>query len=93
MKAYSVFIVAPEKELKEFKLGKFEFPKCAELNVLGRREFNFDVRVMLRSHLVVTVGDWHEDEKCTKAVQVARIMGQEVIHETKYRAYVESKYN
>lgn len=94
MKAYSVFVVAPEKEQKDMKVGKFEFPKMAEINLLGQRiDFNFDVRVMLRSQLVVTTGDWHECEKCNKAIQVARIMGLTVIHETMYRNYVEQNYN
>jgi hypothetical protein len=48
---------------------------------------------MLGSDLVVTVGYWHEDENCNKVVQVARIMGKTIIHETHFRNYVEQNYN
>ena len=93
MKVYSVFIVVPKKDQLKVNVSDFDFPNLAEIIVMGKSKFNYDVRLMLRSDIVVTVGDWHEDENCNKAIQIARIMEQEIIHESKYRAYVEQKYN
>jgi len=93
MRTYSVFIIVPETEKRKVKLADFDFPKLAEITVMGNSSFNYDVRLMLRSDLVVTAGEWHEDSNCNKAIQVARIMEQEVIHETNYQKYVEQKYN
>lgn len=93
MKAYSVFVIANKKDQSKIKLSDFSFEKCIEVIVMGKSKFNYDVRQMLRSDIVVTVGDWHECEQCNKAVQVARIMEQTVIHETNFRTYVEQNYN
>lgn len=99
MRTCSVFVICSEQEAKNIRLSEFEFPQMVEINMLGKtdkdgqNDFRFDVRLMLRSHIVVTVGNWFEDEKCNKAVQVARIMDLEVIHHTQYKQYVEAKYN
>jgi len=93
MKTYSVFIIVPEAEKKKVKLADFDSPNVSEIIIMGRKDFKYDVRLMLRSQLVVTAGEWHEDPNCNKAVSIARIMEQEVIHETNYQKYVEQKYN
>lgn len=94
MKIYkNVFIIVPDSAKRKIKLSDFQFPLAGEIFVMGYSTFNFDVRKMLRSDLVVTVGQWHECEKCSKAVQVARIMDQTVIHETTFKSYVEQNYN
>lgn len=94
MKVYkTVFIVVPDDAKSKIKLAEFTFPLVGEIIVMGHSTFNFDVRKMLRSDLVVTVGEWHECAKCSKAIQVARIMDQTVIHETTFKSYVEQNYN
>lgn len=99
MRTCSVFVICSEKEAPTIRLSDFEFPQMVEINMLGQtdehglNDFKFDVRLMLRSHIVVTVGNWFNDERCNKAVQVARIMDLEVIHHTQYKQYVETNYN
>ena len=90
MKIYkTVFVIVPDSEKKTVQLSAFAVKNYQDVLVMGFSQFNFDVRKMLRSDIVVTVGDWHSCENCIKAVQVARIMNLTVIHETNFKNYVE----
>lgn len=94
MKVYkTIFILVPEKDKSTIEMKDFDFPLLGEILILGYSSFNYDVRKMLRSDLVVTVGEWHECKKCNTAIQVARLMEQPIIHSTKFRSYVEQNYN
>lgn len=88
----SIFIIVRHDQLDQVNISNFTIPGnnvLQEINVMHERNFNHDVRLMLRSDLVVTVGDWPEDTNCQKAVQVARIMDKEVINAISFRNYVE----
>ncbi len=92
----SIFIIVRFDQLDQVDISRFALPGdnvLQEINVMHARKFNHDVRLMLRSDLVITVGDWYEDTNCNKAVQVARIMDIEVINETTFQNYVEQTNN
>lgn len=94
MKVYkTIFILVPDKDKGKVEMKDFEFPLLGEVLVLGFSSFNYDVRKMLRSDLVVTVGEWHECENCNIAIQVARLMKQPIIHSTSFQNYVKQNYN
>lgn len=90
MKFYSVFVVVPKTDRNKVRISDFTTEKTVEVLTFGASHIHYDVAKMLRAHVIVTVGEWHEDEDCKKAIQVARIMGKEVIHESKFQEYAEA---
>lgn len=92
----SIFIIVRHDQLDQVNMDNFTIPgnnTLEEIIVMHQRNFNQDVRLMLRCDVVVTVGEWPEDTNCTKAVQVARIMEKEVVNAVSFRNYVEQSNN
>lgn len=93
MNRFKVFMIVPEADLRTFKFCDYDHPNVEGILTLNSCDINHDVGRMLTSDLVVTVGDWNEDSNCVKAVQVARIMEKEVVHESQFKNYVEANHN
>lgn len=93
MRVYSIYVIVSERDRDNVTFSRFDHPKVVEVLILGDSTLNYDVAKMLRADLIVTVGDWSENQDCIKAVQVARIMEKEVIHQSQFESYVEANYN
>lgn len=90
MRYSSVFVIVPKKDINTVRISDFTTEKTIEVQTFGKSHIDYDVAKMLRCHVIVTVGDWHEDENCNKAVQVARIMGKLIVHESKFKEDAEA---
>lgn len=88
-----VFVIAPKNKVKAIELSKFTLNETSTVELFGHSHFLFDLRKMLKSDLVVTAGDWHEDPSCVKAVNIARIADLTVIHESHFKTYAEQNNN
>jgi len=73
--------------------SKFSHEKINAIEVFGNSELKFDIRKMLTADLVITCGEWYEDDNCKKAVLIARTCNMEVINELQFKNYVEQNYN
>ena len=92
MRATRVFIVFAKDEKPS--LSKFAIEgvtKKVDLmdHETGLRE---SISRMLHYDLVVTCGQWHEDERCNQLIDIARKSDMKIIHESRFKYYVKT-YN
>jgi hypothetical protein len=90
MKVSKIYIVTPKGE--QISLSKFHIDGVESIDSIGLSEKGSIIQ-MLKSDLVITCGDWYNDQHCTDAVAIARIMKMEVIHETRFAQYVKQNNN
>lgn len=89
MRVYSVFVIAAAKESNIVRISDYTTEKTVEVLTFGESTLDYDVAKMLRCHVVVTFGNWHEDENCKKAVEVARIMNKDIVFASQFKKYAE----
>lgn len=92
MKTFSILLVCDDKHRPKISFSDFDHENLQEV------KFNLKVAKNLgnqisKCDLVVTCGDWNDSEICERAVQMARLMEIDVIHQTRYKDYVGKKYN
>lgn len=59
------------------------------VHLIDHEEEEQSVIRLVKSNLIMTVGDWSECSFCNKLVQIARLLDKEVIHESKFQKYAE----
>lgn len=92
MKTFSVLLICEPKQRKGIGFADFDIPELLSVEFNSENLKNIG-KQLSTTDLVVTCGDWNNCETCDKSVRIARLMDIEVIHHTRYRDYVEQKYN
>lgn len=95
-----ILVITPESHKPQPGLiAKFDHPSITNIAVTT---FEFDnqdrclrqmVRKSSKCELLVTIGDWAENDTLVRLVNIARIMNIEVIHETNFSKYVDQQQN
>lgn len=97
MQYNNLFIIAKADEqctinLKEFNIDDFTAIQINEFK-FNRIENNVRlwVRMLTKSHLLVTVGDWQEDKNLQIIVDIARRLDIPVVPQSNFKKYVEQQ--
>jgi hypothetical protein len=97
MKYNNLLIVADENTIENVSVKDFDFENCTGITKI---DFTFNnptnnlrawVRVLAKSHLVVTIGDWASDKNLQILIDVARKLNIPVIPQSNFKKYVSEK--
>lgn len=95
----NVIIAATLKDQELLNIKDFLFDGCTGIKVTEHTARNENqnlrnwVRVLAKSHLLVTYGSWTEDKQLNLLVEIARKINVEVIPHTNFQKYVEQQNN
>lgn len=92
MKALQVLIICNPEHREKVSFSDYDHESVAEINLIAD-DIRKAAKQITQAHIIVTCGDWNNSNLCVKAVEVARLLDFEVIHQTRFLSYVEQNHN
>lgn len=94
MKNLKILLIVSKSERNGIApITEFEDQNIHSVHLLNHDNENETVIRLVKSNLILTIGDWSEDPFCDKIVKIARILEKEVIHESQFKKYAEQGNN
>lgn len=90
---YTILIVGDLSTPKKDRFSFFDHPNVGVMHVAHRNDTNLNLEMIANSDLIVCEEDWQIDKTSSQIIQIARIIGKEVIHHSRFKDYVEQKNN
>lgn len=92
MKNLNILLIVSKSERNRISsITEFEERNILSVYMIDPEEENQSVIRLVKSNLIMTIGDWSKDPFCNKLVQIARILEKEIIHESQFKKYAEQR--
>lgn len=92
MQAFKILLVGSEEQHNAVKLSDYTTQNTQSIH-RSTKSLTEVVKNLSGCNLIVTLSDWESDEKSTKIIQIARIIGITVIHHSRFKDYVQANNN
>jgi hypothetical protein len=92
MKNHKILIVVDKETRSEVQLSKYELKNTKSINTIDPK-LKKVVKQINKANLIITQGNWFEDQLCRNAIEIARILNKTVIHHTTFNHYVSANNN
>jgi hypothetical protein len=92
MKNLKIILIVSKSERNGIApITEFEDSNIHSVHLLDHENESDTVIRLVKSNLILTVGNWSEDPFCDKMVKIARLLEKEIIHESKFKKYAEQR--